>query len=155
MECTMQLLRGGHALPPAVLRIPRASQHWVGFASMYGQGGQPGGPGSMSKNSKGRILLGWTLLRKDGLTGLLGGDEAAAEDTGAALQGKRSPLCRKINSRTRLMLEPPAHKHAQLMTCPSEGTSKERGLRISPQCSPLRHPCVQTYSSYTGSRCRL
>lgn len=71
----------------------------------------------MSKNSRGRTLLGGTLLRKDGLTGSLGGDEAAADDTGGALQGKRSPLCRKITSRTRLTPEPPAHKHAQLMTC--------------------------------------
>lgn len=51
----------------------------------------------MAKNSRARSLL-RESVRKKGLTGSLGGDEAAADDIAGALQGKMCPLCKKITS---------------------------------------------------------
>lgn len=47
----------------------------------------------MAKNSRARTLL-KDSVRKKGLTGSLGGDEAAADDIGHALQGKMCPRAR-------------------------------------------------------------
>lgn len=94
----MELVRGDHELPPAVLGIPKASWHWVGFASKYRQGGHPGGPGRMAKNNRLRILLRDSVRKNKGLTRSPGGDGAAADDIGRAPQGKMCPLCKKITS---------------------------------------------------------